>query len=183
MRIVGTPEPHESARAHATGQALYADDLCLRFPRLLHAWPVCAPHAHALLNSLDCSAAETTPGVVTVLTAKDVPGEGDSGSNRHDEPLFPSEVQFHRQPVAWVLADSLEAAQQGATAVQAEYTVLPPILTIEEAIAPGVFSPVLSACLVETATRSMRAFSSSPESLPSVARNISISRPSARSRG
>jgi xanthine dehydrogenase large subunit len=139
MKIAGTPQPHESARAHVTGEALYTDDLCLRFPRVLHAWPVCAPHAHALLDSLDCSVAETMPGVVAVLTGKDVPGEGDSGSNRHDEPLFPSDVQFHRQPVAWVLGDSLEAAQQGATAVQAEYTVLPPVLTIEDAVAMGSF--------------------------------------------
>ena len=39
--------PHESADAHVTGAALYTDDLCGRFPDLLHAWPVTSPHAHA----------------------------------------------------------------------------------------------------------------------------------------
>ena len=51
------------------------------------------------------------PGVVTVLTQADVPGEGNSGANRHDEPLFPTEVLFHHQPIAWVLGDTLEAAR------------------------------------------------------------------------
>ena len=49
--------PHESARGHVTGEALYTDDLLSRFPNLLHAWPVMAPHAHALVKTLDVSAA------------------------------------------------------------------------------------------------------------------------------
>src|SRR5438045_7921830 len=91
MSIAGRPVPHESAFGHVTGEALYTDDLLLRFPNLLHAWPVCSPHAHALVTLLDASPALSEPGVVTVLTAADVPGEGDTGSSRHDEPLFPSE--------------------------------------------------------------------------------------------
>jgi xanthine dehydrogenase large subunit len=137
--IAGHAIPHESAREHVTGEALYTDDLLLRFPRALHAWPVLAPHAHALLKGLDFSAALSEPGVATVLTAKDVPGEGDSGSNRHDEPLFPSEVMYHSQPVAWVLGETLDAAQRGARRVIAEYEPLPAILTIEEAIRAGSF--------------------------------------------
>ena len=42
--IVGKPQPHESARGHVTGEALYTDDLCQRFPAFC-AWPVCAPPA------------------------------------------------------------------------------------------------------------------------------------------
>jgi xanthine dehydrogenase large subunit len=139
VKIVGTSLPHESAHAHVTGEALYVDDLCGRFPNLLHAWPVCAPHAHALLTALDISPALQEQGVVTILTQADVPGEGDSGANRHDEPLFPSEVMFHRQPVAWVLAENVEAARRGAARVAAAYTPLPAILTIEDAIAAGSF--------------------------------------------
>jgi len=131
--------PHESGAAHATGEALYVDDLCGRFPNLLHAWPVSAPHAHAMLTALDVAPALEEPGVVTTLTHADVPGEGDSGANRHDEPLFPTEVLFHRQPVAWILAESREAAERGAARVAAAYTPLPDVLTIEEAIAAGSF--------------------------------------------
>jgi xanthine dehydrogenase large subunit len=135
----GRAVPHESARGHVTGDALYTDDLVGRFPHLLHAWPVLAAHAHARLTSLDVAPALAEPGVVTTLTAADVPGEGDSGAARHDEPLFPREVMFYRQPVAWVLADSLEAAQRGAALVTASYERLAAILTIDQAIAAGSY--------------------------------------------
>jgi xanthine dehydrogenase large subunit len=135
VRTAGRAVPHESARGHVTGDALYTDDLIERFPNLLHAWPVLATHAHARLMSLDVAPALEEPGVVTTLTAADVPGEGDSGASRRDEPLFPREVMFYRQPVAWVLADSLEAARRGAARVTASYEPLPAILTIEQAIA------------------------------------------------
>jgi xanthine dehydrogenase large subunit len=127
--------PHESANAHVTGAALYTDDLAVSFPGLLHAWPVLAPHAHALLTRLDAGNALEEPGVVTTLTAADVLGEGDSGSNKHDEPLFPIEVLYHSQPVGWVLAETQEAARLGAKRVEAEYRPLTPILTIPGAIA------------------------------------------------
>ena len=98
-----------------------------------------APHAHADLLRLETSAALGTPGVVTVLTGADVPGEGDSGPVRHDEPIFPSEVMFHNQPVAWVLGETPEAARLGALAVGAEYRPLTPILSVEDAIAAKSF--------------------------------------------
>ncbi len=141
MKIVGQPVPHESAHGHVTGEALYADDLNGRFPNLLHAWPVLAPHAHAQLTKLDASPALSEPGVVATLIASDVPGEGDipgegdSGAARHDEPLFPNEVVYHSQPMAWILGEILEAARLGAARVQAVYEPLPAVLTIEDAIA------------------------------------------------
>jgi xanthine dehydrogenase large subunit len=139
MRIAGQPLPHESAREHVTGEALYTDDLVLRFPGILHAWPVLSPHAHAFVVRAGTDSAMGEPGVVATLTAADVPGEGDSGSNRHDEPLFPAEVMYHSQPVAWVLGETLEAARLGASKMNVEYRVLAPVLSIEEAIAAESF--------------------------------------------
>jgi xanthine dehydrogenase large subunit len=49
---VGLEIPHESAALHVTGAALYTDDLLIRTPAVLHAWPVQAPHAHALVLDL-----------------------------------------------------------------------------------------------------------------------------------
>jgi xanthine dehydrogenase large subunit len=139
MAAVGRAVPHESARGHATGSALYTDDLAGRFPDLLHAWPAMAPHAHAHLSSLDASPALDEPGVAAVLTGEDVMGDGDTGAARHDEPLFPREVMFHGQPVAWVLGETVECARRGAARVRAEYEPLPAILTIEQAIEAGSF--------------------------------------------
>ena len=139
MTIAGKPLPHESARGHVTGGAMYTDDLIARFPNLLHAWPVTAPHAHARVARLDAAPALEEPGVLTTLTAADVPGEGDTGPSRHDEPLFPAEVMFHRQPVAWVLGETLDAAQRGAARVRVDYEPLPAVLTMQQAIEAGSF--------------------------------------------
>lgn len=131
--------PHQAAHEHVSGQALYTDDLGHRLSRLLHAWPVTAPHAHAQITHLDPAPALQIPGVVRVLTAADLPGENDVGPIRHDEPLFPQEVMFYGQAVAWVLANSEEAARLGARAVAVTYQVLPAVLTLEEALEQSSF--------------------------------------------
>ncbi|MBM7516153.1 xanthine dehydrogenase molybdopterin binding subunit [Nocardioides nitrophenolicus] len=135
---VGERRPHEAAALHVTGRALYTDDLALRAPGVLHAHPVQAPHAHARLIGLDPAPAYDIPGVVRVLTGADVPGVNDSGT-KHDEPLFPDEVMFHGQAVAWVLGETLEAARLGAEAVAAAYDPLPSLVTIADAIAADSF--------------------------------------------
>ena len=130
----GRAVPHEAAVGHVTGTALYTDDLLGRFPGLLHAWPVTAPHAHARVAKLDDTRALSLPGIVTVLTGRDVPGTGDTGVARRDEPLFPREVLFHRQAVAWVLGETSSAARRGAAAVEVVYEPLPAILSIRQAL-------------------------------------------------
>ncbi len=136
--LVGQTRPHESAALHVTGRALYTDDLALRMPRLLHAHPVCAPHAHAMVTRLDPKPAYDVPGVVRVLTADDVPGINGAGA-KNDEPLFPTEVMFHGHAVAWVLGESLEAARIGAEAVEVDYEPLPSLITVVDAIDAGSF--------------------------------------------
>ncbi len=135
---VGRAVPHESAALHVTGQALYTDDLVGRTHGVLHAWPVQAQHAHARIVELDVSGALAVPGVVRVLTAADVPGVNDAGV-KHDEPLFPDEVQFVGHAVCWVLGESLEAARRGGEAVRARYEELPALITVREAIEAGSF--------------------------------------------
>ncbi len=136
--VVGQSLHHESAALHVTGEALYTDDLVKRSAGVLHAWPVQAPHAHALVTGLDPAPAYDVDGVVRVLTADDVPGVNDAGI-KNDEPLFPSEVMFHGHAVCWVLGDTLEAARLGAAAVAVAYEPLPSLVSVREAIAAGSF--------------------------------------------
>ncbi|GAA1188873.1 xanthine dehydrogenase molybdopterin binding subunit [Nesterenkonia xinjiangensis] len=146
MSGVGAPESHESAALHATGAALYTDDLAARDPRALHAWPVQSLHAHARVVAMDTSRARSSAGVVEVLTAEDVPGTNDAGVKK-DEPLFPAEVMYYGHAVCWVLGETEEAARLGAEAVQIDYVPLPSLVTLDEAIAAGSFQgrqPVLS---------------------------------------
>lgn len=130
---VGQVLPHESAALHVTGEALFTDDLVLRSVGVLHAYPVQTSVAHGRVTRLDVAPALDVPGVVRVLTAADVPGVNDAGT-KHDEPLFPTEVMYYGHPVAWVLAEDLEAARLGAQAVQVDVEPLPSLITVAEAI-------------------------------------------------
>ncbi|HET9929429.1 MAG TPA: xanthine dehydrogenase molybdopterin binding subunit, partial [Polyangiaceae bacterium] len=134
MSALGKAVNHESARLHVTGTAAYVEELAMRQAGLCFAWPVLSPHAHARVLHIDVDAALALPGVLTCLLASDVPGENDVGPVRHDEPLFPSEVCFHGQPVLWVVGESFERARLGAERVQVEYEPLPALLGIEAAI-------------------------------------------------
>ena len=136
---VGKPFPHESAAAHVQGTARYTDDQP-RFTGMLSAWPVLAPHARARITALETTPALEVPGVVHVLTHRDVPGENDLSAHKGDEPLLPEfEVLFHSQAVAWVLAEDDAAARAGAARVHVAYEPLTPILTLQDAIAQESF--------------------------------------------
>jgi xanthine dehydrogenase molybdopterin binding subunit/xanthine dehydrogenase small subunit len=129
---------HESSVGHVTGRALYADDTAQRRP-MLDIWPVCAPHARALIKRRDASAARSMPGVEAVLMAEDVPGHNQVGTG-HDEPLFADkEILYHGQVVAIVVGHSARACRAAAAAVVVEYEALPPLLGIKEAIAARSF--------------------------------------------
>ena len=136
--VVGLEVSHESADLHVTGTALYTQDLTGRTLGTLHAWPVQAPHAHALVTDLRVAAAYEVPGVVRVLTAQDVPGLNNAGE-KHDEPLFPREVMYYGHAVCWVLGETLEAARQGAAQVEADYEPLPALISVHDAIEAGSY--------------------------------------------
>src|SRR6185295_20159247 len=82
----------------------------------------------------------TMPGVKTVLMAEDIPGLNDVGAVRHDEILLAdNEVFYHGQIIALVVGESQEACRHAAAKVVVEYEPLPPVLTIEDAIAQNSF--------------------------------------------
>src|SRR5262249_53876363 len=136
--VVGLAVSHESADLHVTGAALYTQDLVGRTHGTLHAWPVQAPPPHARAPSRRPGAAYDGPGVVRVLTAEHVPGLNDAGE-KHDEPLFPSEVMYYGHAVCWVLGETLEAARQGAEAVEVDYEPLPALVSVHDAIEAGSY--------------------------------------------
>ncbi len=141
---VGQPKSHESAVWHVSGRAVYTDDQ--RQPAgMLSLYPVLSPHARAKILSIDLSAAEKVEGVAAILTATDVPGENDTGTIVHDEPLLPAtEISFWGQVVVWIAAETENAAREAAKKVVVEYEVLDPILTIKDAVAANSFHNISS---------------------------------------
>jgi len=141
--IVGTDVPHDNAIAHVTGTVRYTEDLASGLAGVLHAWPVQAPVPRARIESLDAAPALAVPGVVRVLTREDIPGTNQIAF-AGDEPLIHPEVVYEGQAVAWVLAETRQAARDGAAAVAVAYEPLPAVLTLEEAERAGewLFEPM-----------------------------------------
>lgn len=131
--------PHESGHKHVTGEALYVDDETAT-QKMLEVWPVCSPHAHARITRRDVTAARAMPGIATVLLAEDVPGLNDVGAVRHDEIMLADKEAFYNgQIIALVVGETQELCRAAAEKVIVEYETLPPIFTIEEAIAVKSF--------------------------------------------
>jgi carbon-monoxide dehydrogenase large subunit len=127
-----------------TGAGTYVDDVDL--PGMLHGAFVRSREPHALLRAVDTHAATEIPGVVAVVTAADLAGRvapmrariGTPGYRECDMPVLAGDrVRMVGEPVALVLADSRYAAEDGADAVGVAYEPLPPLMTIDQALAPG----------------------------------------------
>jgi xanthine dehydrogenase large subunit len=127
--------PHESARLHVSGQALYADDIALPADTL-HASFGISGIAHARIRTLDLAPVLSMPGVASIAVAQDIPGENNYGSVLHDDPIFAdSLVQYAGQPLFAVAASSHVAARKAARRARVDYEPLPAILDIRSALA------------------------------------------------
>ena len=126
---------HESATGHVSGRATYVDDLPPMHGMLIGQL-VSSSIPRGTITKLDTAPALAVPGVVKVLTAKDIPGTNDVSALYHDEPLFSEgEVYCIGQPIALVLGRDAEACRLGVEAVVVEYEKKEAILTVKQAIA------------------------------------------------
>ncbi len=129
---------HDSAIKHVTGRAEYTDDIT-EPAGTLHAYLGGAPIAHGRITALDLSVVTNAPGVITVLTARDIPGENDvSPTGLHDEPIFTDDlIQYHGQPVFAVIAETRDQARRACALAKFTTEALPHATDIDTAEAAG----------------------------------------------
>ena len=130
------------------GHGRYIADAPL--PNQAYAYFVRSPHAFARIVSVDTAAARNAPGVVGVLTAKDmegigslgrhppVPGRGGKGLVLPHRPALAGERVMHiGEPVAMVVAETAAAAQDAAELVAVAYQEMAPVTDAREALRDG----------------------------------------------
>lgn len=121
--------PHESAEGHVTGSALYTDDIA-EVHGTLHAALGLSTEAHARIVHIDLDRVRTAVGVVSVLTATDIPGTNDCGPIVHDDPILADGlVQYVGQPVFAVIARTHDQARRAARLAVIGYEPLPSCLS------------------------------------------------------
>jgi len=129
-----------------TGAPAFTDDI--HIPGMLYGKILASPHAHARIVRIDVSKARALPGVHAVLTHRDVPrvphttaGQAWPEPSPYDTYLLDNKVRFVGDRVAAVAAESRAIAERALRLIEVEYDVLPAVLEIEEAMAPG--APVI----------------------------------------
>ncbi len=120
------------------GKGNYLDDIVL--PNMLHSAILRAPVAHARLVSIDTTRALAHPGVVAVVTGKDLEGLklawAPTLSADVQAVLVTDKVRFQGQEVAFVVAEDRYAARDAVELIDVEYDVLPPVIDARKALNP-----------------------------------------------
>ena len=125
------------AHNHVKGKSIYLDDIP-EIQGTLYALPFDSTVAHAKIKNIDFSLALQYHGVVTILTAKDIPGLNQIGGIIPDEPLFAEdEVHCRGQVIALIVSKSEHDCRQAAKLIKVEYEELPIIVDPREAQAQG----------------------------------------------
>lgn len=123
---IGDPLPRPDGPAKVTGRARYAADQPL--PGALHAVLVGAPIPAGRVTGIDPGPALAAPGVARVLTARDLPRFAPAPVPPLATSFLPmqgDEIRHEGQPVAIVLGETLEAAEEGARLVSVSYERAP----------------------------------------------------------
>ena len=133
LNVVGKPFRKVDARAKCVGQTKFADDIVL--PRMLFCKMLRSHLPHALIRKIDFSKALAVPGVIAVLTGKDLPiPYGILPVSQDEHALCIDRVRFIGDPVAAVAAIDEDTAFDAMNLIEVEYEPLNTISSIEEAV-------------------------------------------------
>ena len=135
--VVGKPVPRIDGPMKVSGLQRYGADYFM--PDMLYVKTVRSPHPHARVENIDASAAREMPGVKAVITAADIRGSNRHGLAGPSRPVLVavgSHVRHVGDPVALVVAESIEQAEAGAEAVRVDYSPLPAVFDPAQALLP-----------------------------------------------
>src|SRR6058998_1471904 len=133
LNVVGKPFRKVDARAKCTGQTKFADDIFL--PRMLYCKILRTHEPHALIKNIDVTKALGLPGVLAIITGKDLPiPYGILPVSQDEQALCIEKVRFIGDPVAAVAAIDEDAAFDAMNLIEVEYERLQTISSIEEGV-------------------------------------------------
>src|SRR2546423_4016301 len=140
MTWVGQSVGRVEDAALLTGRGRYIDDIATP-PGCLHAAVLRSPHPHAVIRSIDVSAAKTAKGVAAVITAADVTAHGAPllagvKANIQCWPIAVERVRYVGEPVAVVVAADRYLAEDALELIEVGYEPLPVTLRPADALKP-----------------------------------------------
>ena len=133
--LIGENLPRIDAIAKALGMAEYVDDI--RIDGMIYGSAVRTKYPRALVKKIDIEDAKAYPGVVAVLTAKDIPGTIKVGHLKKDWDTLIPEGEITRylgDAIVLVAAETKEALEEAKKLVKIDYEELTPITCPEESL-------------------------------------------------
>ena len=160
---VGTNPIRHDGADKVTGRARYGADT--NMPGMLYGKILRSPHAHAVIKSIDASAAEAHPGVYAVVTSADWPETSMKLTDLAEGSihnlgflsmniLARGKALYKGHPVAAVAAVSPHVAEEAMAKIKVDYEVLKPVLTAEEGMKPD--APILHERLAAVTSAALR---------------------------
>ncbi|MDJ0274377.1 MAG: aerobic carbon-monoxide dehydrogenase large subunit [Nitrososphaerota archaeon] len=135
---MGHPLKRKEDARFIRGKGTYVDDI--KLPNMLHVKLIRSPYAHAKIKRIDVERALKVPGVVAVITGKDLQAAGLSMMptlmNDRQPVLALDKVYYPYQEVAAVVAEDRYIAEDAAELVEVEYEPLEPVMTPQRALEP-----------------------------------------------
>jgi xanthine dehydrogenase molybdenum-binding subunit len=148
-RVIGTRPVRHDGVDKVTGRAKYGADYT--FPGTLYGKVLRSPYAHANIKSIKVDKAIALPGVRAVVTADDLPALADKMEQAGEQALNLAQlsanilargkVLYDGHAVAAVAAISPHIADEALRLIEVDYEVLPPVMSVEDAMKPG--APIL----------------------------------------
>lgn len=149
-KVIGTRPIRHDGVDKVTGRAQYGADI--KLTGMIYGVVLRSPHAHAKILKIDTSKAKALPGVRAVVTAEDLPEQGDrivelgegAVNMRHlsSNVLARDKVLYKGHAVAAVAADSIHIAEEAVNLIEVAYEPLPVVLDVREAMAED--APILN---------------------------------------
>ncbi len=139
-KVIGTRPIRHDGTDKVTGRAKYGADFSAS--DLLHGKVLRSPHAHAKIKSIDVSKALAYPGVKAVISGLDMPiskmeSPGRTARFASDNVMAREKVLYKGHPLAAVAAVNAHVADSAALLINVEYEVLPPLMTVQQAMKDG----------------------------------------------
>jgi CO/xanthine dehydrogenase Mo-binding subunit len=144
-KVIGTRPIRHDGADKVTGRAKYGADYT--FPGMLHGKVLRSPHAHAIIKSINYDKALKIPGVKAIITHKDLPSVADKLEQAGEMAINPHHLSlnilahdralYDGHAIAAVAAINGHIAEEAVRAIEVEYEVLPPVITVDDAMKPG----------------------------------------------
>ena len=137
LQTIGKQIAHDSAKMHVSGSAVYVDDI-VEPVGTLHVAAGLSPIAKGNIKSINLDAVKSAPGVVAVLTAKDIVGKNDCSPDLGDDPILSDgEIRFHGQMIFAVVAKTRDQARRATKLAKLEIDAQVPNVHVEDGIKSG----------------------------------------------